>query len=96
MKYVRTEDQIEEVLKEEGELIFTKHGYISRDMVIKESHNIEELFDCFVDHDCEYDTFLVTNDSTLRFNHEIYGSIWTKWGLKYVRKFSALGGKQNG
>ena len=45
MKYVRTKDHIEEVLQEEGELLFTRHGYIPKSMVIGKADEIAELFD---------------------------------------------------
>lgn len=82
MKYVRTKNNIYEICPT---LVLWPSS------IVKQSDDIEELFNCFVDHDCEYDTFLVTNDSMCRHNHEIYGAIWTKWGLKYVAKMNDKG-----
>ena len=58
---------------------------------IRSAETIEELCDCFVDHDCEYDTFVVIGDDIRRHNHEIYGAIWTERGLIYVAKMNEKG-----
>ncbi len=65
---------------------------IDEEEIMKESDSIEELFDCFVDHDCGYGgRFLIMKDSTLRPTHEIYGAIWTDRGLIFAAKLNYFG-----
>lgn len=62
----------------------------------KQADTIEELCDEFVDDNQHY---IIQNPNILKSikrneclkDHNIYGSIWTKWGLKYVAKMNESG-----
>ena len=60
--------------------------------VAKESDNIEELFDCYVDYHEGYNAdFMRINRPVKRHGHEIYGAVWTDKGLIYVAKMNEKG-----
>lgn len=99
MRYVRTE---------EGFIIDTQNtlpymlgdGYIDFNSwgmfkIRSEADTIEELCDYFVDYYEREDSHIISNEEPYRlmYGHEIYGAIWTKWGLKYVAKLKDGKGK---
>ena len=100
--YIRTKDGIYQVESE----TFDKQGYlvdryeedvILKDQVIKQSENIEELCDRFVVMDKETKevmnivSFLEYAKLWSYCKYNIYGAIWTEWGLKYVVKLDDKG-----
>ena len=64
--------------------------------ILKQSENLEELCDEFVDDNQNY---IIQNPNILKSikrnqclkDHNIYGAIWTEWGLKYVAKMNDRG-----
>ena len=100
--YIRTKDGIYQVESE----TFDKQGYfvdryeedvILKDQVIKQSENIEELCDRFVVMDKETKevmnivSFLEYAKLWSYCKYNIYGAIWTEWGLTYVVKLDDKG-----
>lgn len=62
---------------EHGDACQYKTEYISHNsQVLDQADTVKDLCDCFVDHNLEQDTCLVTHDYKLRYNHEVYGAIW--------------------
>ena len=100
--YIRTKIGIYKVESE----TFYKQGYfvdryeedvILKKQVIKQSENIEELCDRFVVMDKETKevmnivSFLEYAKLWSYCKYNIYGAIWTEWGLKYVVKLDDKG-----
>ena len=100
--YIRTKDGIYKV---ESETCHKQGYYIDRyeedvilkKRVIKQSENLEELCDRFVVIDKETKE-VVNIVSFLEYaklwsccKYNIYGAIWTEWGLKYVVKLDDKG-----
>ena len=100
--YIRTKDGIYKV---EGETCHKKAYFIDRyeedvilkKRVIKQSENIEELFDRFVVIDKETKevmnivSFLEYAKLWSSCKYNIYGAIWTSKGLIYVAKMDDKG-----
>ena len=100
--YIRTKNRIYKV---ESETCHKQGYYIDRyeedvilkDQVIKQSENIEELCDRFVVMDKETKevmnivSFLAYAKLWASCKYNIYGAIWTEWGLKYVVKLDDKG-----
>ena len=100
--YIRTKDGIYKV---EGETCHKKAYFIDRyeedvilkKRVIKQSENIEELFDRFVVIDKETKevmnivSFLEYAKLWASCKYNIYGAIWTSKGLIYVAKMDDKG-----
>ena len=101
--YIRTKDGIYKV---EGETCH-KQGYfidryeedvILKEQVIKQSENLEELCDRFVVMDKETKevisivSFLAYAKLWSYCKYNIYGAIWTDFGLKYVARLTEDGG----
>jgi hypothetical protein len=81
MSYIRTkDDRIIQVGEYTSVLVIdAMYG------VTKEAEKMEDLFDCFVDYCEEDDSYFVSMERPIVMHgHEIYGAIWTKWGLKYL------------
>jgi hypothetical protein len=90
-----------------GKPYATKNGgwCIYRDSIIKEAETIEELCDMFVGYieinGNKEDLSIKMSDDLNDFNAidrfmfvkegELYGAIWTEWGLKYVAKMNENG-----
>ena len=100
--YIRTKIGIYKVESE----TCNKQGYyidryeedvILKKQVIKQSENIEELCDRFVVMDKETKevmnivSFLEYAKLWSYCKYNIYGAIWTEWGLKYVVKLDDKG-----
>ena len=100
--YIRTKNRIYQVESE----TCNKQGYyidryeedvILKKQVIKQSENIEELCDRFVVMDKETKEvmdivyFLEYAKLWSYCKYNIYGAIWTEWGLKYVVKLDDKG-----
>ena len=100
--YIRTKNRIYQVESE----TCNKQGYyidryeedvILKKQVIKQSENIEELCDRFVVMDKETKevmnivSFLEYAKLWSYCKYNIYGAIWTEWGLKYVVKLDDKG-----
>ena len=100
--YIRTKNRIYQVESE----TCNKQGYyidryeedvILKRQVIKQSENIEELCDRFVVMDKETKevmnivSFLEYAKLWSYCKYNIYGAIWTEWGLKYVVKLDDKG-----
>ena len=64
-------------------------------LIVKFADTIEELCDEFVRVSKSVHDFLVSNDiPTKKFDDtEIYGAIWTKWGLRFVAQLTEKGWK---
>lgn len=69
---------------------------IYRESILKKSKNVKDLCDEFVIvYKNEYNSHIVYSDldwaldkaSRSNTEHEIYGCIWTKWGLRFVAKY---------
>ena len=100
--YIRTKNNIYKV---ESETCHKKGYYIDRyeedvilkEQVIKQSENLEELCDRFVVIDKETKEvmdivyFLEYAKLWSYCKYNIYGAIWTEWGLKYVAKLDDKG-----
>lgn len=94
MRYIRTEDGL--IIDGDKEaypfmivgdyIDFNSHG---RFKIKRTADKIEDLCDEFVDYCEEDDSHFVS--TAIQGIHEIYGAIWTKWGLKYVAKMNDKG-----
>ena len=73
------------------------YGVILKYQVIKQSENLEELFDRFVVMDKETKevisivSFLAYAKLWSYCKYNIYGAVWCEWGLKYVAKLDDKG-----
>ena len=100
MKYIRTKNMIFQVESEtcnkQGYYI-GDYGVILKYQVIKQADTIEELCDRFVVIDKETKevmnivSFLAYAKLWSYCKYNIYGAIWTEWGLKYVAKMNDKG-----
>ena len=100
MKYIRTKDGIYKSKRNPiekdclviGEKENGKLGLIVKD-IIKKADTIDELCDEFVVVDKEDNCHHLTLKTELydTIDYEIYGAIWTEWGLKYVAKMNDKG-----
>ena len=109
MKYIRTNDgAIHEVAKETEKFVYVfantsegdcygDAGY-SKEEILKQADDIEELFDYIVCvRNCDDKHFTYVDKMFVSWwmmhdrDYEIYGTIWTKWGLKYVAKLNGKG-----
>ena len=97
--YIRTKDGVYEVkVNKYHELVYCKNNQIVLSCnIIKQSENIEELCDRFVVMDKETKE-VISIVSFLEYaklwsycKYNIYGAIWTEWGLKYVVKLDDKG-----
>ena len=107
MKYIRTKNEIFERMFPDCETqrisfdhktiepaYYTiNHDWVAQKDVIKQADTIEELCDEFISvrdnwHD-HWDNF--EEPRTLCSESDVYGAIWTKWGLKYVAKMNEDG-----
>ena len=96
MKYIRTKDGqllIPEWGRETNAAVCTNHGWVYKNDIINQADTIEELCDEFISvrdnwHD-HWDNF--EEPRTLCSESDVYGAIWTKWGLKYVAKMNEDG-----
>ena len=87
MTYIRTKDAIMKHPHPNAEVFTSKYD------ICKEANTIEELCDEFVvkyedthnlvDYDCAKTIDIEVAD--------VYGAIWTEWGLKYVAKMNDKG-----
>lgn len=62
--------------------------------VLKQADNIEDLCDGFVlvDKELNHKTIIASSKGFASSNdYELYGAIWTEWGLKYVAKMNQYG-----
>ena len=97
--YIRTKDGVYEVkVNKYHELVYCKNNEIVLSCnIIKQSENIEELCDRFVVMDKETKevmnivSFLEYAKLWSYCKYNIYGAIWTEWGLKYVVKLDDKG-----
>ena len=97
--YIRTKDGVYEVkVNKYHELVYCKNNQIVLSCnIIKQSENIEELCDRFVVMDKETKevmnivSFLEYAKLWSYCKYNIYGAIWTEWGLKYVVKLDDKG-----
>ena len=106
--YIRTKNkiyQVESTLRDNGFVKGYNVGYmafITKDQVINQSENLEELCDEFVLYDNNFRTYGVFDKKVITFkwlqNHlelykgmTIYGCIWTSKGLIYVAKMNENG-----
>ena len=94
--YIRTKNGVYEALSEYEPSEYTKIVYVSK--VISQSENIEELCDRFVVIDKETKevisivSFLAYAKLWSYCKYNIYGAIWTDFGLKYVARLTEDGG----
>ena len=94
--YIRTKNGVYEALSEYEPSEYTKIVYGSK--VISQSENIEELCDRFVVIDKETKevisivSFLAYAKLWSYCKYNIYGAIWTDFGLKYVARLTEDGG----
>lgn len=104
-RYIRTEEGY--IIDTQNTYPFLISNYMGNDYIdfnslgrfkIKsQADTIEELFDYFVDYYVNYyegkDSHIISKEEPYRlmYGHEIYGAIWTKWGLKYVAKLNEKG-----
>lgn len=102
-KYVRTEDEIMTNEKRQEMITCARemYGFKTYDIpIVKEADTIQKLCDVFVIH-TRYDKYKIrTKWEAMReyvniqnilvpgFITEVYGAIWTKWGLKYVARLN--------
>lgn len=102
--YIRTKDGVYEVeqsqLEDDEEVVNCDYGQIHKLEILRKSENLEELCDEFViipnnDWSNNWLAFGVNKkclkDSIYNLNYpikEVYGAIWTEWGLKYVAKMN--------
>ena len=102
MKYIRTKNriyQVESTLRDNGFVKGYNVGYmafITKDQVINQSENLEELCDEFVgvDKTCENGHQLlraIPYKCANFWNGGVYGCIWTSKGLIYVAKMNSNG-----
>ena len=98
--YIRTKNLIFKVESEtcnKQAYFVGDYGVILKEQVIKQSENIEELCDRFVVMDKETKevvnivSFLEYAKLWAYCKYNIYGAIWTEWGLKYVVKLDDKG-----
>ena len=97
--YIRTKNGVYEVkVNKYHELVYCKNNQIVLSCnIIKQSENIEELCDRFVVMDKETKevmnivSFLEYAKLWSYCKYNIYGAIWTEWGLKYVVKLDDKG-----
>lgn len=105
--YIRTKDriyQVESTLRDNGFVKGYNIGYmafITKDQVINQSENLEELCDEFVMVDNSdnkpYRPFIIYGKSLEELNERqscnesLYGAIWTSKGLIYVAKMDSDG-----
>ena len=102
--YIRTKDgiyKVESTLRDSGIVKgynVGEMGFIRKDQVIKQSENIEELCDRFVVMEKETKEvidivyFLEYAKLWSYCKYNIYGAIWTDFGLKYVARLTEDGG----
>lgn len=102
MKYIRTKNEIYEVVKEGDEWVdiisnFERkmkcHCVIKKHAIINQADTIEELCDEFVaiDKETGHKDLVDYFDYNSLEKNEYYGAIWTGWGLKYVAKMNEKG-----
>ena len=98
--YIRTKDGVYEVkVNKYHELVYCKNNQIVLSCnIIKQSENIEELCDRFVVMDKETKE-VISIVSFLEYaklwsycKYNIYGAIWTDFGLRYVARLTEDGG----
>lgn len=109
--YIRTKNRIykvESTLRDNGFVKGYNVGYmafITKDQVINQSENLEELCDQIVYNGYLYKNKITWDGSLVEDSFEeleepitdemikdgIYGAIWCEWGLKYVAKLNSKG-----
>ena len=100
--YIRTKNriyQVESVLRDDGFVKGYNVGemaFITKDQVIAQSENLEELCDEFVgvDKTCENGHQLlraIPYKCANFWNGGVYGAVWCEFGLKYVAKLNSKG-----
>ena len=102
MKYIRTKDRVVEfnIIRKLNETTYEIEGikdhYVHKEEIIAQADTIEELCDKFVviipteKPDFVID-FAKNRQTFVMAELDVYGAIWTEWGLKYVARMNSKG-----
>ena len=106
MKYIRTKESVYELMfpNTEHRISFdhktiecayytTKYDWVAKKDVIKESDNIEDLFDGYVVRNEVVRDLDIAKSYSKEFLKPVYGAIWTQKGLIYVAELTDKGWK---